>query len=127
MSNFKKKVIIGKFYQCVIGTIFVIIALDFPLKANAEIPPIEIPTVPQVDTTALRNGSLVIQLCNQYMYQASIKPNNLELQTLNLNCQNIKNQYIQCIITSPPENSLQCMENLSGYAENILQYQQYLQ
>lgn len=80
-----------------------------------------------VDPTDLQNGGLVLELCKQYIYQASMNPNSLELQQLALHCQSLQAQYMQCVITSRPENGLQCMANLSGYAEELLQYSQYLQ
>jgi hypothetical protein len=113
-----------KFYQCVLGTILAVASLGFPSKVNAQY---QIPVVPLVDPTRLQNGGLVLELCKQYIYQASMNPNSLELQQLALHCQSLQAQYAQCIITSPPEYGLQCTADLSDYAEGLLRYSQYLQ
>ena len=113
-----------KSYPLFAGAVFAIASLSFPLKANAQyqVPPVYMP-----DTNALSNGGMALELCKQYIYKASTNPNNLELQQVALFCQNLQLQYVQCIIRTPPEQGLICMENASDALDTLLPYISYLQ
>jgi hypothetical protein len=98
----------SRLYHLLASTILVIASLNSPSKVNAQS---QVPPVYLSDTNDLSNGSMAIELCNRYLYRASINPNNLELQQLALACQNIHSEYALCVIQTNPEESLSCMEN----------------
>jgi hypothetical protein len=109
--------------------IFMSVAIAIPMfssqpkvEAQVTIPPVYMP-----DTAKYSNGGIAIELCKRYIYQASIKPNNLTLQQLSSYCQNLHWQYASCIIQVPPEQSLKCMENSSEALPTLLKYFRYIQ